>query len=92
MTLFFVSMQNSDGSYRFQVLKRIEHILMFHSLREVMSRLARQAVNYDNNKLYPEALTLYGVCCTLLHAEITVSVIILVQNRHGALVVTRLLN
>ncbi|KNB43776.1 hypothetical protein JH06_2291 [Blastocystis sp. subtype 4] len=55
-------MQNSDGSYRFQVLKRIEHILI----------LAKQAVNYDCNRLYAEALTLYGVCCTLLNAEITV--------------------
>ena len=63
---------------------------MYHLLRTVTNRLAKQAVKYDYNKLYAEALTLYGVCCTLLNAEITVYLLFSFHNRHGILAVMSL--
>ena len=46
-------------------------------------RLAKQAVQFDYDRQYPEALTLYGVCCTLLNAEITVLFINPYHPRRG---------
>ena len=51
-------------------------------------RLAKQAVQFDYDRQYPEALTLYGVCCSLLNAEITVVYFGVQYRRRGIRAVT----
>ena len=70
--LLYQYMQISDGAHRYQVLKRIDQIMLYTIYPRMMCRLARHAYDYDQRRVYQEAVNLYSVCCNLLNEEITV--------------------
>ena len=70
--LQYQQMQNSDGIHRYQVLKRIDQIMLYSLFPGMMCSLASHASDYDQRRVYQEAVNLYSVCCSLLNEEITV--------------------